>query len=296
MNEESPKVLNYNNLSNKEITKEVLENLINFNLSSSQIARQLKCNPVYIKRLLKKFKLFKAKIKPIKVKKEKVNKVKIKVAKVKVLKAEPVKNQRVKKVKKPKKDGRNDPRKHNITKEKLISYVEKGFSSFKIAKEIGVSQPTVRYWLTKFDLRTIRLTGRNCLPDGLISKSEEENICYKCPKCKEIKEINGDNFYLNKDNKVYHWCRKCNSADTLKRGGTLKPKCVEYKGGKCIICNYNKCQGALEFHHLDPSIKDYNISRLWSYSWEIVEKELDKCVLLCANCHRELHAGLIKLE
>lgn len=65
---------------------------------------------------------------------------------------------------------------------------------------------------------------------------------------------------------------------------------MEYKGSKCQLCDYNKYPGALEFHHLDPNEKDFNISkaRLLSFNLEI-KKELDKCILLCANCHREVH-------
>jgi 5-methylcytosine-specific restriction endonuclease McrA len=68
---------------------------------------------------------------------------------------------------------------------------------------------------------------------------------------------------------------------------------IEYKGGKCQICSYNRCLEALEFHHLDSSKKDFGISdRGYTRAWEKVREELDKCVLLCANCHRELHANM----
>lgn len=72
-----------------------------------------------------------------------------------------------------------------------------------------------------------------------------------------------------------------------------KIKLVEYKGGKCECCGYSKCIEALEFHHLDPSKKDFQISGT-SKSFEVLKKEADKCILVCANCHREIHAGLIK--
>lgn len=79
-----------------------------------------------------------------------------------------------------------------------------------------------------------------------------------------------------------------------KRRNELKHMSVEYKGGKCIICNYNKCFAALEFHHINPLEKDFSISRKGNTrSWEKVKTELDKCILLCANCHRELHVDLI---
>ena len=73
-----------------------------------------------------------------------------------------------------------------------------------------------------------------------------------------------------------------------------KEKLVEYKGGKCIVCGYNKYVGNLTFHHLNPEEKDFNISGK-SFSIEALKKEVDKCALLCHICHGELHAGLIKL-
>ena len=65
---------------------------------------------------------------------------------------------------------------------------------------------------------------------------------------------------------------------------------IELKGGKCSICGYNKCIEALDFHHIDPEEKEMNMSRGKSKAWNIVLKELDKCILLCSNCHRELHS------
>lgn len=73
-----------------------------------------------------------------------------------------------------------------------------------------------------------------------------------------------------------------------------KEKLVEYKGGKCIVCGYNRYIGNLTFHHLNPEEKDFNISGK-SFSIESLKKEVDKCVLLCHICHGEVHAGLIQL-
>ena len=72
----------------------------------------------------------------------------------------------------------------------------------------------------------------------------------------------------------------------------LKEKLVEYKGGKCEICGYDKCVEALEFHHLDPTEKEFGISSYSSLSFEKAKNEVDKCVLVCANCHREIHHAL----
>jgi len=68
---------------------------------------------------------------------------------------------------------------------------------------------------------------------------------------------------------------------------------VEYKGGKCEKCGYDRCIDALEFHHNDLSKKDFGISEKgYTRSWKRVMEELDKCIMICANCHRELHAQL----
>ena len=90
---------------------------------------------------------------------------------------------------------------------------------------------------------------------------------------------------------------KTNSEKVSQRRRKLKEMSVEYKGGKCIICGYNKCIEALEFHHLDPSEKDFGISsKGLTRSWDKIKIELDKCICVCANCHREIHNGYVLLE
>ena len=81
-----------------------------------------------------------------------------------------------------------------------------------------------------------------------------------------------------------------------KRRRKLKSMLVEYKGGKCAICGYKKTPWALDLHHVDESKKLFGLSiRGLTRSWERLKKEADKCVLLCANCHREIHAGISQL-
>lgn len=72
-----------------------------------------------------------------------------------------------------------------------------------------------------------------------------------------------------------------------------KQKAVDYKGGRCVSCGYNNCLSALEFHHINPGEKELYNSH-WTF--ERNKKELDKCILLCANCHREKHAEMRKNE
>lgn len=70
----------------------------------------------------------------------------------------------------------------------------------------------------------------------------------------------------------------------------VKLQAIEYKGGKCVQCGYDKCPSAMIFHHVDPNEKDYGLSESGiSRSFEKSKTELDKCILLCSNCHAELH-------
>ena len=79
-----------------------------------------------------------------------------------------------------------------------------------------------------------------------------------------------------------------------KRRDHIKLLALAYKGNKCQCCGYNKYAGALEFHHINPNEKDFGIStKGYTRSWENNKKELDKCVLVCSNCHREIHGGII---
>ena len=81
-----------------------------------------------------------------------------------------------------------------------------------------------------------------------------------------------------------------------KRRKKIRQMSVEFKGGKCERCGYDRCIEALEFHHTDPSKKDFNVSqRGYTRSWKRVMEELDKCIMLCANCHRELYAKKAQL-
>jgi len=72
-----------------------------------------------------------------------------------------------------------------------------------------------------------------------------------------------------------------------------KESIIYVMGEKCACCGYNKCNSALELHHLNPDEKDFTFSDNTNRAWEIVVQELPKTILVCANCHREIHAGLI---
>lgn len=81
-----------------------------------------------------------------------------------------------------------------------------------------------------------------------------------------------------------------------KRRKKIREMSIEYLGSKCEICGYDRCHDALDFHHRDPGRKEFGISQKGlTRSWKRVKAELKKCILLCANCHREVHAGITQL-
>ncbi|OGC56282.1 hypothetical protein A2200_00830 [candidate division WWE3 bacterium RIFOXYA1_FULL_41_11] len=86
------------------------------------------------------------------------------------------------------------------------------------------------------------------------------------------------------------------SLAVSKRRRKLKMLAVEYLGNSCNICGYNRCLAALEFHHKEGQKKDFGLScRGLTRSWETIKKELEKCVLVCSNCHKEIHSGVVQL-
>ena len=90
-------------------------------------------------------------------------------------------------------------------------------------------------------------------------------------------------------------CYECMpEGEQLTRGGFLA-KMKQHKGGKCIRCGYNNCMKALEFHHKDPSQKDFTIS---NDHFKLLDatNEIEKCVILCSNCHKELHDNMWSLD
>lgn len=112
------------------------------------------------------------------------------------------------------------------------------------------------------------------------------------------------NSVLDKKNK-FGICQKCRILHKKSRSYIVslqrkkrKQDLVNYKGGKCIVCGYNKCNSALDFHHLKKDEKNFTITDELNHSKKLEDmiKEVDKCILLCRNCHAEVHEGLINLR
>ena len=106
---------------------------------------------------------------------------------------------------------------------------------------------------------------------------------------KECKKHGLTDHRERKDNKAYR-CKKCAVEAVTKQRRVNKLKGISYKGGECSKCGYKKCADALDFHHIDPETKEFGLSGGSIKSWEKQKTELDKCILVCANCHREIHS------
>lgn len=104
----------------------------------------------------------------------------------------------------------------------------------------------------------------------LVQKGVTRKYCYKCSP-----------IYSRRD-------KKSLSARQEAFRKAMREYGIAYLGGKCQKCGYNKCNAALAFHHQDPTQKEFNFGRGF-LSFERFKKELDKCILLCANCHAEIH-------
>jgi hypothetical protein len=115
----------------------------------------------------------------------------------------------------------------------------------------------------------------------------KNNICYHCKK-----EI------INPYRSCHgNLCRECRCRYEWEKTLIRKIQVVELLGGKCHICGYDKYYGALHLHHIDPEQKEMSWKAMRVCSWEKMIKEVNKCVLICSNCHAEIHAKQIgKLE
>lgn len=90
----------------------------------------------------------------------------------------------------------------------------------------------------------------------------------------------------------YYRCKACRQESVANHRIQIRIKSINYLGGKCIICGYEKCTAALQFHHRNPEEKKFNINNsTCNKAWKTIKEEIDKCDLLCANCHMELHFG-----
>lgn len=163
-----------------------------------------------------------------------------------------------------------------IEKIKLKELVDRGLSTYKIAKEISCSPTNVRHYLKKYKLKTKSLS---------FWTKDRKCVCTICGETDQSK------FYKRKKRKgFYTYCSNCLRKRQIENNRKNKLLSIEYKGGKCIRCGYKKCPAALAFHHRNPEEKNLDWKRMRNYAdFEKLKVELDKCDLVCNNCHTEIH-------
>ena len=83
---------------------------------------------------------------------------------------------------------------------------------------------------------------------------------------------------------------RCGSCNTKIRRFRAKAAAIKYLGGKCAKCGWHGDQAAMQFHHMIPGKKDFILGSVGNKSWDSIKKEMQKCILLCANCHMIEHS------
>jgi transposase len=175
-----------------------------------------------------------------------------------------------------------------MEKKILKQLISEGKSQRQIANELNSSQSNIRYWLRVYDLSTL-----NQPYNKKFSESDNKNtkICISCGEEKYLSD-----YRQSVGDRLQSYCKVCQNKYTIQRRKIIKGKCVEYKGGSCEVCGYDKCKEALHFHHINPEDKSFGIAANGvNHSWEKIKKELDKCIMVCANCHAEIHSGFVEL-
>lgn len=159
-----------------------------------------------------------------------------------------------------------------MNRDEFCKLIEIGGSQRAIAKRLMVSQSTVKHWLKKYGLKTMH--------------NQFNSKCVLRCKCGETDK---SKFYRNGDDYMRGLCKKCHNKSAVERFRKYKAEAVDYKGGKCEVCGYDKCLGSMDFHHKDPSLKDPKWKQMRTWKFDRLKDELDKCMLVCRNCHGEIH-------
>ena len=182
-------------------------------------------------------------------------------------------------------------------KSKILILRNQKRSYNEIAKELNCSKATVCYHCQRLKMINVGLKrlALNEVEVGEIRQYYVTHSTIETAKKFNVsrttvqKYVNTKRVLLTETEK-----RKHNYANVKSQRQKIKEKAVAYKGGKCVKCGYDKCLRSLDFHHTDPSQKDFGIGTFTVMRWERVRQELDKCILICSNCHGELHDELEK--
>lgn len=174
-----------------------------------------------------------------------------------------------------------------MRRETLEELVGKSYSIRQIAIETEKSPTSVRHWLAKYGIETERTRGLR--QSALARNNNLEEVELECR--------NHGKVTFRADKKGTYRCVRCRTEAVIRRRRKLKERLVEEAGGCCVICGYDRCIGALSFHHLNPEDKKFGLAEGGLIrSLERSREETRKCALLCSNCHAEVEAGITKLS
>lgn len=174
-----------------------------------------------------------------------------------------------------------------VDPERLRRLIEDGATVREAAAQLGVGYTTVRHWIKRLGLSTKRMQRLRRTRDAIEAGRTDAKLT--CPKHGYVK-------HFRRPDAGYR-CAKCRSEAVAKWRRKVKRRLIERAGGACQLCGYDKYQGALQFHHTDPKAKSFHLSRHGvTRSFAEACAEADKCVLLCANCHAEVEAGITELS
>ncbi len=173
--------------------------------------------------------------------------------------------------------------KGSIDGQRLRELVAQGLPIRRIAKELGLSYSTLRYWLKRFGLATERSIRRR---EGDAAKAAGlRKASLRCA-------VHGRTTFFQRPDGGFR-CLRCSIEAVSERRRAVKRQLVEDAGGCCRICGFNEHQSPLQFHHRDPSTKAFQLSqRGITRGIARMRTEARKCVLLCANCHALVEAGV----
>jgi DNA-binding CsgD family transcriptional regulator len=168
-----------------------------------------------------------------------------------------------------------------LEREELAQLVESGLSVRQIAEAVDRSPTTVRHWLRRHGIQP---AGRARRAIG----GRRDDVELVCPR-------HGPTLHRPRSDGGLR-CLVCRSEAVARRRRQVKTILVAEAGGRCVLCGYDRCLRALEFHHRDPSDKSFGLGlQGLTRSLHLAREEAAKCVLLCSNCHMEVEAGLTSL-